>query len=395
MKQEWKQRPIGELCKLINGRAFKPSEWASDGLRIVRIQNLNDPSKKYNLYNGHVKEKHIIDIGDILISWSGTPGTSFGCFIWDRGQAVLNQHIFKVEVDNNLIDDEFFMFSVNSQLDEMIDQAHGGVGLRHITKGKLEAIKLPVPTLSEQLRVVKYIKECRQSLEEIRQLKRTLIKDGYDLIFSTARDYYQSASREYRKCLLKEVSIINPTRPKLLIEKFRNKKCSFVPMRAVDSIAGQITNSEALPFMDVQRGYTYFEENDVIFAKITPCMQNGKSSIAQNLLNGIGFGSTEFHVIRPTETILKEWLFYFLRLPEIRDDAKNNFRGSAGQQRVPASWLENLEIPIPPIDIQSKLIIEMNTAVNAAIDIYINTQGNHEIDHLDKSILQKAFSGEF
>src|SRR5688572_5936188 len=95
----WPSAPIGEFCKLINGHAFKPTDWSDEGMPIVRIQNLNDREKPFNRYNGDVKGKFLVDTGDILLSWSGTPGTSFGCFVWDRGPAILNQHIFRVEVD--------------------------------------------------------------------------------------------------------------------------------------------------------------------------------------------------------------------------------------------------------------------------------------------------------
>ena len=139
---EWPLVPIGRLCRLVNGRAFKPSDWTVDGLPIVRIQNLNDHAKPFNRYNGRVDQRVLIDSGDILLSWSGTPGTSFGCFLWERGPAILNQHIFRVHTDTTQVDSEFFIHAVNSRLEEMIGLAHGGVGLRHITKGKLEGIKV-------------------------------------------------------------------------------------------------------------------------------------------------------------------------------------------------------------------------------------------------------------
>ena len=138
MMSKTKSVKIGEISKLINGHAFKPKDWTGCGLPIVRIQNLKDGTKPYNYSDKRVPDKHLIDSGDVLLSWSGTPGTSFGCFIWDRGKALLNQHIFKVLVDNSRMDDSFFMYAVNSKLDEMISKAHGGVGLTHITKNKLD-----------------------------------------------------------------------------------------------------------------------------------------------------------------------------------------------------------------------------------------------------------------
>src|SRR5207248_2982031 len=125
MKNDFIPADIGSICRLVNGRAFKPSDWSTEGIQIVRIQNLNDIDKPFNYYNGTPDDKHLIDDGDVLLSWSGTPGTSFGCFIWNRGKGVVNQHIFKVLVNEKTVDKEYFVFAVNSVLDEMIAQAHG------------------------------------------------------------------------------------------------------------------------------------------------------------------------------------------------------------------------------------------------------------------------------
>lgn len=145
--------PFGKVCKLQNGRAFKTTEWAGSGVPIVRIQNLNDENKPFNYYQGVVEDRFHIDSGDLLFSWSGTPGTSFGAFFWNRGKGYLNQHIFKVTVNDEIVDKNYLRYAINSKLEFIIDQAHGGVGLKHITKGKLEAIEIPLPSLTEQKRI--------------------------------------------------------------------------------------------------------------------------------------------------------------------------------------------------------------------------------------------------
>src|SRR5690554_6101358 len=91
---------LGDICKLRNGRAFKPEEWSDRGLPIIRIQNLNDLTKPFNYCNLDIDDKFVVNTDDLLFSWSGTPGTSFGAFIWNRGKGYLNQHIFRVDVDN-------------------------------------------------------------------------------------------------------------------------------------------------------------------------------------------------------------------------------------------------------------------------------------------------------
>ncbi len=163
----WAWLRIGEAMRLINGRAFKPSDWTMSGLPIVRIQNLNNPDAPFNHCDFKVDEKVLLKNDDFLISWSGTPGTSFGAFIWNRGRAVLNQHIFRAELIGDAYDKRFLRIAINGRLDEMIAKAHGAVGLQHITKGKLELLVLPVPPVAEQRRIVAKVDELLALCDEL------------------------------------------------------------------------------------------------------------------------------------------------------------------------------------------------------------------------------------
>lgn len=158
----WEKVSFGEVCNLINGRAFKPSDWAADGVPIVRIQNLNDVTAEFNYYAGKIEDKYWIDNEDLLFAWSGTPGTSFGAFIWNRGKAVLNQHIFRVEPYSR-IDKWFLMTCFEGRMDLIISKAHGGVGLRHITKAELEKIEFLLPPMPEQLRYAAFVRQSDKS----------------------------------------------------------------------------------------------------------------------------------------------------------------------------------------------------------------------------------------
>lgn len=132
-----------------------------------------------------------------------------------------------------------------------------------------------------------------------------------------------------------------------------NIKVSFVPMSSVSENGG-IDASDIRTYDEVKKGFTYFAENDVLFAKITPCMENGKGAVAKSLMNGIGFGSTEFHVLRPIDNISNPyWIYIITSFKTFRKDAEANMTGSAGQRRTPASFLENYEVSIPPIELQN------------------------------------------
>lgn len=149
----WVTAPIGSLCELKNGRAFKPSEWRQQGLPIVRIQNLNNAQANFNCFDGEYDAKHFLAGGELLFAWSGTPGTSFGAHIWRGGNALLNQHIFRVDIDEQLLDKRYFRHAINQKLNELINVAHGGAGLQHVTKGVFESTEVALPPRIEQQRI--------------------------------------------------------------------------------------------------------------------------------------------------------------------------------------------------------------------------------------------------
>lgn len=170
---------------------------------------------------------------------------------------------------------------------------------------------------------------------------------------------------------LSEIAAINPRRP--AIERDDDALTSFIPMDAVDEIRGATARLDSQPFRKLKKGYTHFQDGDVIFAKITPCMQNGKHAVVRGLIDGIGFGSTEFHVVRPSDRVLSEWIHALLRCKETLNAAVKTFTGAVGQQRVPPSFLENLEVPLPPLDHQRRIVAclkdqlaEVETARQAA-----------------------------
>ncbi len=167
--ENWCWTRIAKLCSLSNGKAFKPTDWTETGIPIVRIQNLNNPEAQYNLYSGAVEDKFRLCGGELLFAWSGTPGTSFGAHIWWGKEAVLNQHIFRVDFDEKYINKIYFKYAINQQLDMLISVAHGGAGLQHVTKGVFEATPIPLPPFAEQQRIVDRIESLFAKLDEAKQ----------------------------------------------------------------------------------------------------------------------------------------------------------------------------------------------------------------------------------
>jgi len=155
--RDWPVTTIKEVCVLVNGRAFKPTEWTKSGLPIIRIQNLNNDTALFNYCDFEVDEKYYINKGDLLFAWSGTPDTSFGAHIWEGTKAVLNQHIFKILIDERKINKKFFMRLLNKNVGQYIQKAHGTAGLAHITKGKFENSEVRIPSKEIQDKVVQDI----------------------------------------------------------------------------------------------------------------------------------------------------------------------------------------------------------------------------------------------
>ena len=143
---------------------------------------------------------------------------------------------------------------------------------------------------------------------------------------------------------------LNPKRPRDINDE---TMVSFVPMPAV-SEDGKIDCSDIRPYKEVRKGFTYFAENDVLFAKITPCMENGKGAVARGLENGIGSGSTEFHVLRPIAGKSNPyWLYIITMFDTFRVGARKVMTGTGGQLRVPIGYLNDYPISLPPIELQN------------------------------------------
>ncbi|MCL5986307.1 MAG: restriction endonuclease subunit S [Actinobacteria bacterium] len=198
----------------------------------------------------------------------------------------------------------------------------------------------------------------------------------------------------WRWVKLGEVCKINPSKPKKFTRS-PNTPTTFLPMASIDDVKGNIAKPEVVPYSKVAKGYTYFEENDVLFAKITPCMQNGKHAIAKNLIDGIGFGTTEFHVIKASAEILPKWIHYFIRQTSFLEEATAYFTGVVGQQRVPKSFLENYLIPLPSISDQRRIIWRVDNLMKQVEYAYFACKKQHEATRaLSAAYLRAVFESE-
>jgi type I restriction enzyme S subunit len=178
--------------------------------------------------------------------------------------------------------------------------------------------------------------------------------------------------------------------------KNSNSEVSFVPMPKVSEVSGQIVLDERISHSEGQRrSLTYFENGDVIFAKITPCMENGKIALAKNLFNGAAYGSTEFHVLTPTERILPDFLRYFIGSDDFRANAERAMTGAVGQRRVPKTYLADHTIPLPSIETQTEIVVRLDENLSRTDEaIKVAEMIETESARLRRALLQSAFTGQ-
>lgn len=205
----------------------------------------------------------------------------------------------------------------------------------------------------------------RSELDE--RLDPTVYKDGTKLI-----------SPLFENVRLSNVAFVNPGGAHK--GKAIGTQISFIPMEVIDEVYSEVTSTGETTIAD-SSGFTKFKEGDLLWAKITPCMQNGKSAIAKNLINGLGCGSTEFFILRPKDERLSiEYLHVVLHMKCVRETAMLYFGGSAGQQRVSTSYIENFNLPLPPLIKQQEI----------ANHVYGIRQRAKQLQEEGKSILENA-----
>ena len=207
-----------------------------------------------------------------------------------------------------------------------------------------------------------------------------------------------SLAFRYRKpngwitCRVPDIAEINPSNPAAVPAD--DTLVSFVPMAAITPFSGQIDLSEQRVWAEVKKGFTRFQNGDVIFAKITPCMENGKSAILRNLHGGAGAGSTEFHVLRPSNAVLAELLRYFMLQGGVRKAARDKMAGTAGQLRVPATFLMDCTIPLPPLPEQHRIVAAIESyfsRLDEAVALLERVQRN--LKRCRASVLKAAVEG--
>lgn len=349
------------------------------------------------------KNQFVISKGQFLLSKIDARNGAFGVVpdVLDGG--VITGNFWTFDVDYSKVNPHYLaLLTTTNEFIEFCEQASNGTTNRHYLQEPLFLnIKVPLPSLDEQNQMVKDFNNIMTfiKMEEMKVIdievkavvavrkalgvalypghteKRLIRFTNYATIDSWSvpkillAGHSPFGESKYKCKKLSELAFINPRTDLSILND--TDEMSFIPMEDISDDYGEWQNKKTGKKADV-KGYTKFQNGDIIWARITPCMQNGKSALLSNLINGKGYGSTEFHIVRiNSNEILPQYIHTLLRHYDVLSDAKKYFTGSAGQQRVPASYLSNLLIPIPPLDIQRQIAIEYAKAMDITKQGYV------------------------
>lgn len=281
-----------------------------------------------------------------------------------------------------------------------------GTAIPYIRLGNLQEFPTPIPPLVEQQRIVDRIESLFAKLDESKE-KAQAVLDSFETrkaailhkaftgeLTAKWREDHGMGMESWEQCSISDVCTVNPKKAdtKDLPDEL---EVSFFPMSALSEIYGEIADPQTRLLKEVRSGFTNFSEGDVVFAKITPCMENGKSAVVGKLVNDIGYGTTEFFVLRCSDRLYNRFLYHLVRDKLFRDKAKAVMTGAVGQQRVPKRYLETYKLNLPKFTEQREIVRildgsfakeqQSQEAAEAVLD---------QINLMKKSILARAFRGE-
>lgn len=381
MKNNWPVKKLGEVVELINGRAFKSSEWRLSGIPIIRIQNLNNSDAPFNYFQGKYSDSNYIKQNDLLFSWSGSIGTSFGAHIWNGPDSLLNQHIFKVVIDTSIVDQSYLYFFLNKIIKDIERKAHGGAGLVHITKSELEKMPILLPVLTEQKKIVERVDAirkaqelCDQQIQKTEELFESILHNevkstGKEVLFTEATDFQEGPgilAKDFRSSGIPLVRLKGTTGPEVTLEG-----CNFLD-----------------PFMVKQKWHHFIlKRNDLL---LTTSASLGQVSEVTNATEG-AITYTGIIRFRPKRNLLnKDYLKYFLSSELFKSQAKSAATGGVIKHFGPIH-IKKMKIFLPSILGQQKIVEKLEAVQNYK---KLLQKEKALLKELFDSVLDKSMKGE-
>lgn len=312
-------------------------------------------------------------------------------------ECCIGRGLASIRAKDNLSQNYLFYFMKNNEFN--LSFKGRGSTFDSIGRKEIYRIQIPIPfpldikkSLKVQEALVKKLDAFFKEYDVLKEEKQKAKENHEKILQSAIGKLIELNDVEFKP--IEESFDVNPSKREIA-NLSDDTEVTFVPMTAVSDKEGAIMKKEKRVLGTVRKGYTYFKENDVIFAKITPCMENGKIAIAKGLNNKLGFGSTEFHVFRSKGKVLPEFLYFYLRQRSFRSEARMNMTGTAGQLRVPTDFLKNYPFPVFSMETQKNIIKQLERVNELKIEIDKEQKiVEKSLELLPHSVLTKAFRGE-
>jgi type I restriction enzyme, S subunit len=409
VKVSWKTAPLGEVCSMIK-RGVAPKYVEADGVLVLNQKCIRDHKINYTLARQTdssvkpVPTERYIRLGDVLVNSTGV-GT-LGRVAQVRSVPIedttVDTHVTILRPIAGLFDLDFFGYMLIVIEHELANSGQGASGQTELSRKDLvENFYVSYPdSIDEQKRIVSILNQAFEGLDQAHanaeanlESARELFERVLDIAFSIKGQLNRVPDWEYKK--LSDVAVISPSKKLAKSKLHDNEFVSFVPMDHLGILQTSFSPKEDRLLSEVYSGYTYFEDGDVLIAKITPCFENGKMGIVEGMTNGVGFGSSEFVPLRSSGSIIPKFLFYYLRRDKFRRQGAKLMTGAVGHKRVPKDYIENLNVPVPTLDEQQRIISQLDAAsrsIDAMCAKY--TSKLSDLGDLRQSLLEKAFAGE-
>ncbi len=299
------------------------------------------------------KKQQVVKANQLLVAEIDAKNGGYGVIPSECDGAIVSSHYYVYSINQNeLLPEYLSLVLTNKNIEEQVSAyVRGATSYAAIRPNDFLNIRIPLPSLETQREIVAKIEKQKAIIEAAKR-----IEESWEIPFDTFE--------HFSKVHISVFAELNPPRNYLgLNDDFL---VSFVPMEAIDEFSGSIKIITEKPLKDVKKGYTFFAENDVLFAKITPCMENGKIAIARNLSNGIGFGTTELHVFRTKAgKAIPKYIYYFLRTKYFREEAAKYMTGASGHKRVPEKFLMDFPYPLPLLSVQQEIAAKLDKEMEA------------------------------
>ena len=408
LPEGWKWKYIADVSTVVTGStpSKKEIDYYSDkgGFPFFKPADLDSGRKLYNS-SEYLSDKgknisKIIPSGSTLVCCIGTIGKS----AYMEVEGTTNQQINAVIPNiNNLY--MYYFSNTDIFINQLLEKA-SAITISIVNKSKMESCYIPIPPKETQQKIVDIIESLFAKLDIAQEKVEHVLAESENRRSAILHNAFSGKLTEkwreennvsfdsWLNCQLKEICEVNPKKINTN-DKDDEIDVSFIPMTVVSDVYGNITEHQMKKLKEVKKGYTNFINGDVIFAKITPCMENGKSAIVSNLINDIGYGSTEFYVIRCSDKISNNFVYHLVRWSKFRKEAKTNMKGAVGQQRVPKNFVEEYNITLPKISEQKEIVRLLDKFLSVEDKVKSTCQSTLEaIATMRKSILAKAFRGE-